>query len=1192
MRPFRNRKLGVSRPWVPLFVLIVCSVTALIIAGFGVSLRAKDAVPLSPLACVPPPSNMVAWWRLDETSGTTALDSAGSNNGVISGATSITGEVNGARHFDGLSNLITVPTSASLNFGTGNLSFDAWIRTTHNASDVLVILDKRNSSNVGYEVWFYQGHVHFQLNAVNLGDSGFIATGAWVHVAITVDRTSTSGGLFWVNGVNVSTFNPSGVTATLDNTSPLYLGRHKDGGGFFPGDLDEIELFNRVLTGPEISGIFNAGASGKCKCTATSGATIFTAAMLPANPNNNPHDRQIEVGVKFRSDVAGLVTGVRFYKDPTNTGAHTGSLWSSTGVELATATFTNETPSGWQDVSFASPVLIAANTTYTASYHTTTGYVFDGGYFQGSAVNNPPLHGLQDGADGPNGVFVYDVHGFPTGGSLLSPGTNWWVDVKFYATCDDGLYCNGVEFCNPSLGCQPGTPPNCDDGIACTLDSCNEATDSCNHVPQNSACDDGNPCTDDSCNPATGCAHTNNTATCNDGNACTFSDTCSGGTCGGTAITCTSDQCNVRTCNGTSSCAVTPRANGTTCNDGNACTQTDNCQSGTCIGSNPVVCTASDQCHVAGTCNTGTGVCTNPNKANGTACSDGNACTQTDTCQTGVCTGSNRVVCTASDQCHVAGACNTGTGVCTNPNKANGTTCSDGNACTQTDTCQTGVCTGSNPVVCTASDQCHVAGTCIPATGCTNPNASSGTPCNDNNACTLGDICSGGNCQGTAALDCDDHCPFTTDSCVPATGCAHTALPPELCDGLDNNCNGLIDEGNPQGGAVCGTGHPGVCGVGTVYCIAGQLQCIQNRGPGAEICNNGIDENCNGMADDTTGDDPDGDLLGSCVDNCPYSWNPDQTDSDGDGIGDACDCTPEPSPVKDSPSEGIQVSKPALGPGGIPMIHWGPVSGVTRYDVYRGYFAAGTPFLQPTPYPSGAANYTQECFAPNVLAGDIPDNQIPPPFHGFFYLIAAECPLGGPQSSLGNGRNNGFPNDRIQVPHSCPTPAQDSDGDGVKDALDNCPTWYNPTQYDAPDHDGHATTHCDNCLTVFNPDQADRDLDGIGDACDRDIDNDGVSDYLASETAGVDPPDRHACTGGATTNCTDNCPFVQNFGQGDRDVYPPGDPQAGLPHADGVGDTCDNCPDDYNPDQLDTDGDGCGDVCQALGRCARRIVAH
>jgi len=79
---------------------------------------------------------------------------------------------------------------------------------------------------------------------------------------------------------------------------------------------------------------------------------------------------------------------------------------------------------------------------------------------------------------------------------------------------------------------------------------------------------------------------------------------------------------------------------------------------------------------------------------NGTACSDGNVCTQTDSCQSGVCQGSNSVVCTASDTCHTVGTCSPATGACSNPAKPNGTACSDGNACTANDACSSGVCTG------------------------------------------------------------------------------------------------------------------------------------------------------------------------------------------------------------------------------------------------------------------------------------------------------------------------------------------------------------------------------------------------------------------------------------------------------------------------------------------------------------------
>src|SRR5207249_750326 len=83
---------------------------------------------------------------------------------------------------------------------------------------------------------------------------------------------------------------------------------------------------------------------------------------------------------------------------------------------------------------------------------------------------------------------------------------------------------------------------------------------------------------------------------------------------------------------------------------------------------------------------------------NGSSCSDGNACTQTDTCEAGVCSGANPVVCTALDQCHSAGTCDTGTGACSNPNKADGSSCSDGDACTAGETCSGGLCAGGTPV--------------------------------------------------------------------------------------------------------------------------------------------------------------------------------------------------------------------------------------------------------------------------------------------------------------------------------------------------------------------------------------------------------------------------------------------------------------------------------------------------------------
>ena len=141
-----------------------------------------------------------------------------------------------------------------------------------------------------------------------------------------------------------------------------------------------------------------------------------------------------ELGVKFTSDQAGQIRGIRFYKSPTDSTQHTGTLWSSAGVALATGTFANETASGWQTLFFASPVAITANTTYLASYHTNSSYCYTVYGFWPNGVDNPPLHALKDGgAGGYNGVYLPNSTGgvMPTYGFAAS---NFWVDVLFAAT--------------------------------------------------------------------------------------------------------------------------------------------------------------------------------------------------------------------------------------------------------------------------------------------------------------------------------------------------------------------------------------------------------------------------------------------------------------------------------------------------------------------------------------------------------------------------------------------------------------------------------------------------------------------------------------------------------------------------------------------------------------------------------------
>ncbi|HJQ01074.1 MAG TPA: DUF4082 domain-containing protein [Jatrophihabitans sp.] len=155
-----------------------------------------------------------------------------------------------------------------------------------------------------------------------------------------------------------------------------------------------------------------------CPCSVWKDSSVPTVAA-------SGDTSSVEVGTKFSSDWNGTITGVRYYKAAANTGQHVVSLWDTAGTQLATATATGETISGWQTVSFASPVAITAGTTYIVSYHTNTGnYSYDNGAFATVGVDNVPLHVPVHG-----GSYVYG-QGFPAGNS----DANYWVDPVLSAT--------------------------------------------------------------------------------------------------------------------------------------------------------------------------------------------------------------------------------------------------------------------------------------------------------------------------------------------------------------------------------------------------------------------------------------------------------------------------------------------------------------------------------------------------------------------------------------------------------------------------------------------------------------------------------------------------------------------------------------------------------------------------------------
>lgn len=375
-------------------------------------------------------------------------------------------------------------------------------------------------------------------------------------------------------------------------------------------------------------------------------------------------------------------------------------------------------------------------------------------------------------------------------------------------------------------------------------------------------------------------------------------------------------------------------------------------------------------------------------------------------------------------------------------------------------------------------------------------------------------------------LDCDDENPEVNPNAT------------EILDGMDNDCDGDIDEGfsvECWTDADCESGMICIDGVCTFDDFDGDgypsdIDCDDydpEVNPGAEeilgddmdndcdglideeteICDDGMDNDADGLTDcedpDCAGqcgsEDTDGDGIYDEFDNCPYDHNSEQEDMDDDGVGDICDnCIDTPnSDQEDTDGNGI----------------------------------------------GDACDETSECGNMTLEAGEECDDGNLEPGDGCDSYCALEV---------------------------------DSDDDGIFDHYDNCPLIFNPMQKDVDD-DGIGD-ECDNCIDTPNPEQTDLNHNGIGDACEEiEICDDGI-DNDADGLTDCDDPDCAGQCGNedsdddGTIDEDDNCPFMFNPEQEDMD-------------ADGVGDECDNCMDVPNPEQTDLNDNGIGDDCEEITNC-------
>ncbi|HEX8762780.1 MAG TPA: DUF4082 domain-containing protein [Candidatus Saccharimonadales bacterium] len=257
---------------------------------------------------------------------------------------------------------------------------------------------------------------------------------------------TTSNNTFLQNTTNISNVFSNITNATAGITTPAGT----------PGTLPKFTSTQTVGdsivsdkgTYLNINGGLNLTAS-----TTVSNLSFWPTTTVPPHPNEPDFNGPVEVGVKFTSDISGIVKGLRFYRGTTGTGPYTGSLWTSTGSLLAQATFT-VTGTGWQEVSFSAPIAISPDTTYVASYHIAGGggYAAEGAYFGATGVDNGPIHALASGIDGGNGVFNYGLS--PTFPTRTFNSSNYWVDIVFSGnvlTPESRIRVNGAQLSSGDL---------------------------------------------------------------------------------------------------------------------------------------------------------------------------------------------------------------------------------------------------------------------------------------------------------------------------------------------------------------------------------------------------------------------------------------------------------------------------------------------------------------------------------------------------------------------------------------------------------------------------------------------------------------------------------------------------------------------------------------------------------------------
>ncbi len=472
-------------------------------------------------------------------------------------------------------------------------------------------------------------------------------------------------------------------------------------------------------------------------------------------------------------------------------------------------------------------------------------------------------------------------------------GTDSCDNVTNNANCDNGQFCDGAETCDAVLDCQAGAPVDCDDGVGCTDDSCNEGTDSCDNVANDANCDNGQfcdgaetcnavldcqagtpvdcddsvGCTDDSCNEATdSCDNVVNDGNCDNGLFCDGAESCDA------ALDCQpgADPCIGQMCDEGSDACVDCLGDGD-CDDGAFCNGAETCVAGVCVAGTPVDCDDSVGC-TDDSCNEATDSC--DNVANDANCDNSLYCDGVETCDALLdCQAGTPIDCDDGVGC-TDDSCNEGTESC--DNIVNDGNCDNGLFCDGVETCDASLdCQTGTPV------------DCDDGVGCTDDSCNEGTDscdnvtndanCDNNLYCDGVETCDELlDCQPGTSIDCDDGVGCTDDTCNENTdSCDNIAndsncdnglfcdgaescdaifdcqsgtdpCPGQSCDEGGDVCVDCLGDGDCDDGAFCNGAETCVAGA----CIAGTpVDCNDGVGCTDDSCNEGTDS-CDNLTND------------------------------------------------------------------------------------------------------------------------------------------------------------------------------------------------------------------------------------------------------------------------------------------------------------------------------------------------------